>query len=44
MADAILESIKTISLDIEFKYNKYYIGLASNSRINNFAIFRPQKK
>jgi hypothetical protein len=43
MADALLELIKTISPDIEFKYNKYYIGLASNSRINNFAILRPQK-
>jgi hypothetical protein len=43
MADEILELIKIISPDFEFKYNKYYIGLANNGRINNFAIFRPQK-
>jgi len=43
MADEILELIKTISPDFEFKYNKYYIGLANNGQINNFAIFRPQK-
>ncbi|MDR1279125.1 MAG: DUF5655 domain-containing protein [Treponema sp.] len=43
MADEILELIKTISPGFEFKYNKYYIGLANNGQINNFAIFRPQK-
>jgi len=43
MVDEILELIKTISQDFELKYNKYYIGLANKSQINNFVIFRPQK-
>jgi len=43
MVDEILELIKTISPDFELKYNKYYIGLANKTQINNFAIFRPQK-
>jgi len=43
MVDEILELIKTISPDFELKYNKYYIGLANKTQINNFVIFRPQK-
>ena len=43
MADEILKLINTFSPELELKYNKFYIGLASNGQPNNFAIFRPQK-
>lgn len=43
MADQLLEIIKQFDPAFEFKYNKFYIGLAKNERPNNFAAFRPQK-
>jgi predicted transport protein len=43
MADEILEFIKTFDASINLKYNKFYIGLATNGQPNNFAIFRAQK-
>ncbi|MTB50683.1 DUF5655 domain-containing protein [Lewinella sp. W8] len=44
MADQVLDIIKEFAPDIEFKYNKFYIGLAKNGQPNNFTIFRPRKK
>jgi predicted transport protein len=43
LADKLLEIIKTFDNDLEFKYNKFYIGLAKNEQPNNFIIFRPKK-
>lgn len=43
MADDILEIIKAFPLSAELNYNKYYIGLIVDSRVNNFAMFRPQR-
>ena len=43
MADELLEVIQRFDPGFEFKYNKFYIGLAKNERPNNFASFRPQK-
>jgi len=44
MADSLLEVVKEFASDIEFKYNKFYIGLAISGQPNNFALFRPRKK
>lgn len=44
MADHCLELIQEFAPDLEFKYNKFYIGLARDGRPNNFTIVRPQKK
>jgi hypothetical protein len=43
LADELLGIIKTFDPELEFKYNKYYIGLAKDDRPNNFVVFRPQK-
>lgn len=43
MADAILELVKKLDPALELKYNKFYIGLATNGEPNNFVIFRPAK-
>ena len=44
MADRILEVISSFAPNQNLKYNKYYIGLSSNGRANNFVIFKPKKK
>lgn len=44
MADNFLDVVKEFAPDIEFKYNKFYIGLAVGGQANNFALFRPRKK
>jgi hypothetical protein len=43
MADELLEVLKTFNPQLELKYNKFYIGLATEGQPNNFVIFRPQK-
>lgn len=43
MADELLEIIKNFDSSLEFKYNKFYIGLVQNNEPNNFIIFRPRK-
>jgi predicted transport protein len=43
MADELLQIIKTLDPALEFKYNKFYIGLAKEGQPNNFVILRPQK-
>ncbi len=44
MADKILEIVKSIDAQIEFKYNKFYIGLAKAGIPNNFITCRPKKQ
>ena len=43
LADQILTIIKEFSPHLDFKYNKYYIGLANNGQTNNFVIFEAKK-
>lgn len=43
MADEMLEVVRALDPDLEFKYNKFYIGLAKGGQANNFVIFRPKK-
>jgi len=43
MADQLLKIIQEFDPELEFKYNKFYIGLAKNDQPDNFALFRPQK-
>lgn len=43
MVDELLTMVKVINPVLELKYNKFYIGLATNGQPNNFIIFRPKK-
>ena len=43
MADEILEMIHQLDRNFNFKYNKFYIGLAKNDQPNNFISVRPKK-
>jgi predicted transport protein len=43
MADEVLKLISEFAPGLELKYNKFYIGLATNGIPNNFIVFRPQK-
>ncbi len=43
LADELLSIIKTFDSEVEFKYNKFYIGLSKNEQANNFVVFRPKK-
>ena len=43
MADELFGLIKSLDPDLELKYNKFYIGLATDGQPNNFVIFRPRK-
>lgn len=43
MVDELLTIVKVIDPVLELKYNKFYIGLATNGQPNNFIIFRPKK-
>lgn len=43
LADELLSIIKTFDNEVEFKYNKFYIGLSKNEQANNFVVFRPKK-
>ena len=43
MADEVLKLVAEFAPGLELKYNKFYIGLASNGQPNNFVQFRPQK-
>jgi hypothetical protein len=35
--------LKTISPDLDLKYNRYYIGITERGPTNNFVVFRPKK-
>ena len=43
MADELLGIIHSFDPEIQFKYNKFYIGLAKHGQPNNFASFRAKK-
>ena len=43
MADQILDMIHQFDPQLEFKYNKFYIGLAKNDQPHNFVTLRPKK-
>jgi predicted transport protein len=43
MADDLFSLIRSLDSGLELKYNKFYIGLATNGQPNNFVIFRPRK-
>ena len=43
MADEVLKLVAEFAPGLELKYNKFYIGLATNGQPNNFVQFRPQK-
>jgi hypothetical protein len=43
LADELLEVVQKLNPRLQLKYNKFYIGLATDGQPNNFAIFRPQK-
>ena len=43
MADQILDMIHQFDPQLEFKYNKFYIGLAKNDQPNNFVTLQPRK-
>ncbi|NQW49402.1 MAG: hypothetical protein HQ464_16705 [Planctomycetes bacterium] len=43
MVDELLEVVQTLNPRLQLKYNKFYIGLATDGQPNNFVIFRPQK-
>ena len=44
LADDILEIVKTFDSDLEFKYNKFYIGLARDGVPDNFVSCKPKKQ
>jgi hypothetical protein len=43
LTDEMLSIVKALAPEMDFKYNKFYIGLAKDGRPNNFVIFRPKK-
>jgi len=43
LADELLSIIKEFNPQLELKYNRHYIGLANNGRVNNFTVFRAKK-
>jgi hypothetical protein len=44
MADSLLLVVQSIAPHLEFKYTKFYIGLAAEGRPDNFVAFVPRKK
>lgn len=44
IADKLLEVVHEIDPAITLKYNKFYIGLSKDGRVNNFLTFTPQKR
>ena len=43
IVDELLEVVQTLNPHLQLKYNKFYIGLATDGQPNNFVIFRPTK-
>lgn len=43
MADQLLSMINSFKPGYELKYNKFYIGIAKEGQVNNFAVFVPKK-
>ncbi len=44
IVDEVIHLIQSILPGYEPKYNKFYIGLARDNRVDNFVTFRPRKK
>jgi hypothetical protein len=44
IVDQLLSIVREFDPALELKFNKFYIGLARNGRVNNFVSFVPQKK
>jgi hypothetical protein len=44
IVDACLEILREIDPSLNLKYNKFYIGLISQSGVNNFVVFRARKQ
>jgi len=44
IVDDLFKLIKQINSNLELKYNKFYIGMSDNEKINNFVQFRPKKQ
>jgi len=44
LADELLAMVQEIAPGMEFKYNKFYIGLAKDGIPNNFLVCRPRRK
>jgi len=44
MTDDLFAYLKSLSQELELKYNKFYIGLARNGQPSNFVVFRPKKE
>ena len=43
LADELLTVLKELDPSLEFKYNKFYIGLSKDGQPYNFVTFRPKK-
>ena len=43
IADQLLDIVHEFDPSVGLKYNKFYIGLAKEGRVDNFVTFRPQK-
>jgi predicted transport protein len=43
IADELLTVLKELDPSLDFKYNKFYIGLSKDGRPYNFVSFRPKK-
>jgi predicted transport protein len=43
LADQLLTVLKELDPSLEFKYNKFYIGLSKDGQPYNFVTFRPKK-
>lgn len=44
IVDSVYEDLSDLISEFELKYNKFYIGLASNGIARNFLSFKPMKK
>jgi hypothetical protein len=43
LVDDCKSILKTISPNLDLKYNRYYIGITESGPTNNFVVFRPKK-
>ena len=44
LADQLLSIVREFDPTLQLKYNKAYIGLVKNDRVNNFVEFTPRRK
>lgn len=43
MANEVLRMLKALDHDLDFKYNRFHIGVSKSDRPFNFVVFRPKK-